>query len=121
MQTVLPPNVVQFVPASGPEIPQLLVSHPLIKKISLTGSTAAGTAAAKSAAEHVIPATLELGGKNAIVVFEDADLERAVPDALEAAFFNKGEACTAGSRLLIHSSIHDVFVERLAKRNWRRM
>lgn len=90
MQTVLPPNVVQYVPASGPEIPQLLASHPLIKKISLTGSTAAGAAAAKTAALHVIPATLELGGKNAIVVFEDADLERAIPDALEAAFFNKG-------------------------------
>ncbi|CZR57242.1 related to aldehyde dehydrogenase [Phialocephala subalpina] len=114
MQTILPPNVVQFVLGHGPEVPQLLASHPLIKKISLTGSTAAGAAAARTAASHVIPATLELGGKNAIVVFEDADLERAVLDALEGAFFNKGEACTAGSRLLVHSSIHDKFVERLA-------
>lgn len=114
MQSILPPNVVQFVPALGPEVPQLLASHPLVKRISLTGSTAAGAAAAKTAASHVIPVTLELGGKNAIVVFEDADLEKAVPDALEGAFFNKGEACTAGSRLLVHSSIHDKFVERLA-------
>ncbi|KAE8450941.1 hypothetical protein EG329_005381 [Mollisiaceae sp. DMI_Dod_QoI] len=114
MQTVLPPNVVQFIPALGPEVPQLLASHPLVRKISLTGSTAAGAAAAKTAASHVIPATLELGGKNAIVVFEDADLDRAVPDALEGAFFNKGEACTASSRLLVHSRIYDEFVERLA-------
>ncbi|KAF8852632.1 dehydrogenase [Acephala macrosclerotiorum] len=114
MQTMLPPNVVQFIPALGPDVPQLLTSHSLIKKISLTGSTAAGAAAAKTAASHVIPATLELGGKNAIVVFEDADLERAVNDALEGAFINKGEACTVGSRLLVHSSIHDEFVTRLA-------
>lgn len=49
------------------------------------------------------------------MVFEDAELERAIPDALEAAFFNKGEACTAGSRLLVHSAVYDVFVARLAK------
>lgn len=115
LQTVLPPNVVQAVPAAGSEIPQLLATHPLIKKISLTGSTAAGAAAAKSAATHVIPSTLELGGKNAFLIFKDADLDRAVADALEGAFFNKGEACTASSRLLVHSSIHDVFVERLAR------
>ncbi|KAH7419191.1 dehydrogenase [Cadophora sp. MPI-SDFR-AT-0126] len=115
LQTVLPPNVVQTVPSAGPEIPQLLATHPLIKKISLTGSTAAGAAAAKSAASHVIPSTLELGGKNAFLIFEDADLDRAVADALEGAFFNKGEACTAASRLLVHRSIHDVFVERLGK------
>ena len=115
LQTVLPPNVVQAVPAAGSEIPQLLATHPLIKKISLTGSTAAGAAAAKSAATHVIPSTLELGGKNAFLIFEDADLDRAVADALEGAFFNKGEACTASSRLLVHNSVHDVFVERLAK------
>ena len=114
-QTVLPPNVVQAVPAAGSDIPQLLATHPLIKKISLTGSTAAGAAAVKSAASHVIPSTLELGGKNTFLIFEDANLDRAGADALEGAFFNKGEVFTASSRLLVHSSIHDVFVERLAK------
>ncbi len=113
LQTVLPPNVVQAVPGLGPEVPQILASHPLVKKLSLTGSTASGAAAARTAASHVIPTTLELGGKNAFVIFEDADLERAISDSLEGVFFNKGEACTASSRLLVHSSIYDKFVERL--------
>ncbi len=105
----------QAVPGLGPEIPQLLCSHPLIKKISLTGSTAAGAKAAASAASHVIPSTLELGGKNAFLIFNDTDLDRAVSDSLEGAFFNKGEACTASSRLLVQSGVYDEFVDRLGK------
>ena len=114
LNTVLPPGVLQAVPGLGPEVPQILTTHPTVKMISFTGSTVAGAAIAKSASVGVKPTVLELGGKNAFVVFSDADLERAVPDALEGAFFNKGEACTAASRLIIHESIYDTFIDRLA-------
>jgi acyl-CoA reductase-like NAD-dependent aldehyde dehydrogenase len=113
LQTVLTPNVVQCVPGAGPEVPQVLASHPLVKKVSLTGSTAAGIAVSKTVADNLTPLTLELGGKNAFLIFEDADLDNAVAASLEGAFFNKGEACTASSRLLIHISLYEVFVSRL--------
>ncbi|KAK4545981.1 Aldehyde dehydrogenase mpl4 [Oleoguttula mirabilis] len=114
LQTVLPQDVVQFVPGLGAEVPQALVTHPLVKMVSFTGSTAAGAAVAKSASASITPVVLELGGKNAFIVFEDADFDLAVRDALDGAFFNKGEACTATSRLLIHESLYDNFVTKLA-------
>ena len=113
LQTVLPPNVVQTVPGLGPEVPQALVSHPKVKMVSFTGSTAVGSAVSKTAADTVTPVLLELGGKNAFIVFEDADLDIAISTALEGAFFNKGEACTAASRILVHCSLYNEFVERL--------
>jgi acyl-CoA reductase-like NAD-dependent aldehyde dehydrogenase len=113
LQTVLPPNVVQCVPGAGPEVPQVLASNPLVKKVSLTGSTGAGIAVSKTVADNLTPLTLELGGKNAFLIFEDADLDNAIAASLEGAFFNKGEACTASSRLLIHQSLYDEFVLRL--------
>jgi acyl-CoA reductase-like NAD-dependent aldehyde dehydrogenase len=81
--------------------------------VSFTGSTATGSAVSKTAANTVTPVLLELGGKNAFIVFEDADLDSAISAALEGAFFNKGEACTAASRILVHRTLHDEFVERL--------
>lgn len=114
LQTVLPPNVVQAVPGFGPEVPQALVSHPAVKMVSFTGSTSGGAAVGKTASSTITPVVLELGGKNAFIVFDDADLEAAVRAALEGAFFNKGEACTAASRILVEQSIYDQFVERLA-------
>jgi acyl-CoA reductase-like NAD-dependent aldehyde dehydrogenase len=114
LNTVLPKGVVQYVPGLGPEVPQALTAHPLVKMVSITGSTSAGAAVVRTAAALVKPTVLELGGKNALVVFPDADLHRAARDALEGAFFNKGEACTATSRLLIHRDVHDAFVAKLA-------
>jgi acyl-CoA reductase-like NAD-dependent aldehyde dehydrogenase len=114
LETVLPKDVVQVVPGIGIEVPQVLTTHPLIKMVSMTGSTPAGAATAKSASDTIKPVVLELGGKNASVVFEDADFDRAVRDAVEGAFFNKGEACTASSRLLVQCSIYDHFVKNLA-------
>lgn len=115
LETVLPPNVVQVVPGLGPEVPQALIRHPLVKMVSFTGSTVAGAATAKTAADSITPVVLELGGKNAFIVFADADFDQAVRDALDGAFFNKGEACTATSRLLIQRPIYEKFVEKLAK------
>ena len=114
VQSVLPKDVVQLVPGLGAEVPQALITHPLVKMVSFTGSTAAGAAAAKTASASITPVVLELGGKNAFIVFDDADFDHAVRDAIEGAFFNKGEACTASSRLLVQRGIYDKFVEKLA-------
>lgn len=114
LQTVLPKGVVQAIPGAGAEVAQLLTESPAVKMISLTGSTAAGAAVAKTASKLVKRTALELGGKNAFIVFDDCDMDRAVKGALEGAFFNKGEACTAASRLLVHEKVYDEFVNRLA-------
>lgn len=111
---VLPPDVVHAVPGVGPEVPNALVINPLVKKVSFTGSTAAGAAVGKSAADTITPTVMELGGKNAFIVFDDADLDQAVRDALEGAFFNKGEACTASSRIIVQDGIYDRFVAKLS-------
>ena len=114
LQSVLPLDVVQAVPGLGPEVPQALISHPLVKMVSLTGSTKSGALAAAAAAPTITPTVLELGGKNAILVFEDADVDRAVRDTVNGAFFNKGEACTASSRILVHKAIYPLFVAKLS-------
>ncbi|KAI2469476.1 dehydrogenase [Annulohypoxylon bovei var. microspora] len=114
LEGVLPKDVVQVVPGLGPEVPQALVTHPLVKKVSFTGSTAAGAVVARTASDTITPVVLELGGKNALVVFNDADFDAAVRTALEGAFFNKGEACTATSRILVQEEIYERFVEKLA-------
>ncbi|HEX3752874.1 MAG TPA: aldehyde dehydrogenase family protein, partial [Streptosporangiaceae bacterium] len=90
MAEVLPPDVLQVVPGPGPAAGAALAGHPLIERLSFTGSTATGRAVLKLAADGITPATLELGGKNPIVVFDDADLRAAVRGAVEGAFFNQG-------------------------------
>ncbi|EPK5281656.1 aldehyde dehydrogenase family protein [Pseudomonas aeruginosa] len=115
LQTVLPENVVSIVPGAGPIAGAALASHPLVRKVTFTGSTKAGAAVLHSAADNITPALLELGGKNAYIVFDDADLDRAVRDGLEGGFFNQGEACTAASRMVVQRGIYDRFVERLAE------
>jgi acyl-CoA reductase-like NAD-dependent aldehyde dehydrogenase len=112
---VLPPDVLHVVPGYGASAGQALASNPLMKMISFTGSTGAGSAVAKTAAGHVAPAVMELGGKNALVVFDDADLDRAVMDALEGGYYNKGEACTATSRILVQRRVAETFTGRLAE------
>lgn len=114
LNTILPPDVLHVVPGRGPSTGKALAAHPLVRKLSFTGSTLTGIAVLKSAADNLTPALVELGGKNPLVVFEDADLDRAVAGALDGAYFNQGEACTAASRLIVHGSIHDEFVARLA-------
>lgn len=113
LQSVLPENVVQIVPGLGSEVPQALINHPLVKMVSFTGSTKAGAATAASAATSITKVVLELGGRNPMIFFDDADFDQGVRDAIEGAFFNKGEACTAGSRLLIQRPIYDRFVRKL--------
>jgi acyl-CoA reductase-like NAD-dependent aldehyde dehydrogenase len=115
LQAVLPPDVLHVVPGHGPIAGRALAAHPLVAKLSFTGSTPTGRAVLKLAAEHITPALVELGGKNAFIVFADADLDAALAGAIDAAFFNQGEACTAASRILVHRSVYEAFVERFAR------
>src|SRR6202007_1948937 len=88
---------------------------PHVKMMSFTGSTKGGSAVAQTAAGHIAPALLELGGKNAFIVFDDADVDRVVQAALEGGYYNKGEACTAASRVLVQRGVADVVTKRLAQ------
>ena len=114
VQQVFPPGVIQAIPAVGTSVPQALVMHPDVRKVSFTGSTKGGAAISKLAADSITPLSLELGGKNAMIVFADADINLAVRGAMDGGFFNQGEACTASSRLVVQRAIHDVFVSKMA-------
>jgi acyl-CoA reductase-like NAD-dependent aldehyde dehydrogenase len=107
---VLPPGVINAV--GGISAGAALASHPRVERISFTGSTATGRRVMESAAKNLTYATLELGGKNALIVLDDADLEDAVAIAIEGMFYNQGEACTSTSRILVHSSLYEEFASR---------
>jgi len=107
---VLPPGVINAV--SGMPAGAALASHPRVERISFTGATATGRRVMESAAKNLTYATLELGGKNALMVLDDADLDEAVAIAIEGMFYNQGEACTSTSRILVHSSLYDEFADR---------
>jgi betaine-aldehyde dehydrogenase len=115
MQEVLPADVIHAVPGAGPVAGKALASHPLVRKLSFTGASATGAAVLKLAADNLTPAFLELGGKNPLLIFEDADFDSAIRGVIEGAFYNQGEACTAASRILVQDSIHDRVVARLAE------
>jgi acyl-CoA reductase-like NAD-dependent aldehyde dehydrogenase len=105
---ILPPGVINAVPGIGAG--PALVANPLIERISFTGATATGQRVLEGAAQNVTYTTLELGGKNALLVLDDADVQTAVRIAIEGMFYNQGEACTSTSRLLVHESVHDEFL-----------
>ena len=113
LQAGLPPDVFQVVPGTGAEAGERLVGHPLVRKIVFTGSTAVGKRIMSLCAEQVKPLTLELGGKNANIVFADADLERAAATAPGGAFDNAGQDCCSRSRVLVQRSAFDRFMELL--------
>ncbi len=108
-----PPGVVNVVTGFGKEVGTPLVEHPLVKKISFTGSDATGRAINQSAAANFKKVGLELGGKSPNIVFADAKIEDAVNGAVSGIFAATGQTCIAGSRLLVQDTIHDEFVEKL--------
>jgi acyl-CoA reductase-like NAD-dependent aldehyde dehydrogenase len=109
----LPEDVLTIVPGRGAVVGQRFVTHPMVRKICFTGSTAVGQQVLRGAADQVKRVTLELGGKSANIVFADADLERAAASAPSAVFDNAGQDCCARSRILVQRSVHDRFLELL--------
>ena len=112
----LPKGVVNLVTGPGGEVGNAIVRHPMIDKIAFTGERGTGEHILKEAAATMKRVTMELGGKSPNVVFEDADLEAAAKGAIAGVFYNKGEVCAAGSRVLVHESVRKDFVEILKAR-----
>ncbi len=110
-----PPGVVNVVSGYGAEIGEPLANHPRVAKIAFTGGEHGGRSVNVAAAQRFKRVTLELGGKSANIVFEDADIEQAVKGAIAGIFSAAGQTCMAGSRLLLQDTIHDRFVERLVE------
>ena len=115
-QAGFPAGVVNLVLGPGPEVGEYLLTHPGVDAASFTGSCAAGEALEQRLARLHRPVALEMGGKNAIVVMDDADLELALEGALWGGFGTSGQRCTAASRLIVHQRIYSRFVEMLVER-----
>jgi len=109
----VPDGVVNVIPGFGPGAGETLVSSMDVDKVAFTGSTGTGRRILQLASSNIKKVTLELGGKSASIVLDDADLKLAVDGALWGIFYNSGQVCNAGSRLLVHSSLHDEVVDRL--------
>ena len=107
-----PPGVFNVVTGFGPAVGKALAAHPDVDKIAFTGSTAVGAQVAAAAAANITGVLLELGGKSAHVVFDDADLDAACNGVLAGVFAATGQTCMAGSRLLVSRGVHDALVQR---------
>ena len=115
LNAVLPAGVLNVTSGFGPDCGAPLVAHPMVAKVTFTGSQSVGEAIYGAAARKIMPVTLELGGKSPMIVFADANLDRAVAGAVAGMRFTRqGQSCTAASRIYVHSDLFEVFVERLA-------
>jgi aldehyde dehydrogenase (NAD+) len=112
----VPPGVVNLVTGHAREIGQTLVEDPRVAKISFTGSTEAGIKIGQQAAANCKRVALELGGKSAQIICEDASIDKAVNGVISGIFYLNGQSCVAGSRLLLHDSIRDTFLKRLIEK-----
>jgi betaine-aldehyde dehydrogenase len=112
----LPDGVLNVLPGPGPSCGSALVEHPLVRKVSFTGSTATGTWIMKAAADTMKRVSLELGGKSPNIVFYDADLELAVEKSVWSVFGNAGQDCCARTRALVHKKVYDKFVSAFVAR-----
>lgn len=108
----LPPGVLNIITGPGSTVGTKMTNHPSVRRISFVGDSTTGRTVMQNAATQLIPVSLELGGKSANIVFEDADLDEAVAGSIEAIFRNQGEICLAGSRLLVQESVYDEFLEK---------
>lgn len=113
----LPPGVFNIVMGYGPEAGKYLAEHPDINKLVLTGGTEAGRIAGSAAARVFAHQTLELGGKTPVLVFDDYDVDQAVNYAAFSAFIGAGQTCVCGSRHIVHATVYDEFVEKLARKS----
>lgn len=108
-----PAGVVNVVTGYGNEVGEALVADPRVAKVTFTGGEAGGRAVSMLAAKHLKPTVLELGGKSPVIVFDDADLNRAAPTVCAGIFSSSGQSCVAGSRLLLQAGVYDTFLQRL--------
>ncbi|KAJ4895624.1 Aldehyde dehydrogenase family 2 member B4 [Raphanus sativus] len=122
LEAGLPPGVLNIVSGFGPTAGASLASHMDVDKLAFTGSTDTGKVVLGLAANsNLKPVTLELGGKSPFIVFEDADINKAVELAHFALFFNQGQCCCAGSRTYVHEKVYDEFVEKAKARALKRV
>lgn len=113
---ILPPGVLNIVSGESVALGQALVADPRVRRISLTGSVPTGKAVLSTAADHLADVTLELGGKNPLLVYPDADIDAAVRGAIRAMNFGwQGQSCGSTSRVIVHESVHDEFCLRLVE------
>ena len=111
-----PSGTFNVVTGFGPAVGKALAAHPGVDKVAFTGSTGVGAEVAKAAAANITGVLLELGGKSAHVVFDDADLDAACNGVLAGVFAATGQTCMAGSRLLVSAGVHDALVAKIAER-----
>jgi acyl-CoA reductase-like NAD-dependent aldehyde dehydrogenase len=112
----LPPGVLNVIPAHGSDLKDSLIADPRIKKVTFTGSTKVGRAIAASCAHYGKPITLEMGGKNPLIVLQDADIDYAVNAAAFSNFMNQGQVCMTGSRVIVEAGIYDEFVSKFTEK-----
>lgn len=115
-----PDGVINVIPGYGPTAGAAIVKHPDVHKIAFTGSTEVGKLIQRMAADNLKKVTLELGGKSPVIVCSDADMDVAVETAHQGLFFNQGQCCCAGSRVLVEESIYDEFVKKSIERAKKR-
>jgi acyl-CoA reductase-like NAD-dependent aldehyde dehydrogenase len=116
LEAGLPPGVFNVVTGKGSVVGDALVQHPDVNKVTFTGSPGVGRGILQGAASNFKRVTLELGGKSANIIFADANLDRAARNAASGIFFNAGQVCSAGSRVLVERSVYDEVVDRLVAR-----
>lgn len=112
----LPKGVLNLIHGFGPEAGDTIVNHPDVSMISFTGSSEVGKIIGTNCAKRLAKVSLELGGKNAIIVMDDADVDLAVDGSLVGAFSISGQRCTATSRVIVHENVYDLFIETLMER-----
>ncbi|MGA8841656.1 MAG: aldehyde dehydrogenase family protein [Candidatus Aquilonibacter sp.] len=117
LEAGVPPGVLNIVPGPGSTAGMSIVRNPDVDKISFTGSPGVGKLIMENAAPFVTRLTLELGGKSPNLIFEDADIDAAVKGSSAGIFFNSGQVCSAGSRILVQESVYDEFCERMVERS----
>ncbi|VEF46800.1 betaine aldehyde dehydrogenase [Bacillus freudenreichii] len=111
----LPPGVLNIVTGPGSTVGTVMATDPSVRRISFVGESETGKTVMANASRSLIPVSLELGGKSANIVFEDADLDEAVAGSIEAIFRNQGEICLAGSRILVQESLYDQFLDKFVE------
>jgi len=115
IEDLVPAGVINMVTGSGSKAGQYILDHPGFRKLAFTGSTEVGLSVAKAAADKLIPATLELGGKSANIYFDDCNFDQALDGLQVGILFNQGQVCCAGSRVFVQEGIYDKFLEAAIK------